>query len=328
MKSERVLSGIKPTGELHIGNYFGMIRQSIDLQERFDGTRFYFLADLHAITIPYEQKTLAQNTLEMAIELLALGLDPHQSVFFVQSHVPQHTELATLFSGLLPVSELERMTQYKDVSKKGLAYRTAGLLMYPVLMAADILIYKATRVPVGDDQLQHLELARVVVRKFNKRFGETFPEPKPLITKTSRVMSLIDPKRKMNKSDGAKSYIALADEPNVIKEKLAKAVTATTGGGKNPGVDNLLSIMAEVSDENTVREFESAEKNGTIRYSDLKERLANDLDEHFAPFRKKRAELLKKPSYVREVLEEGRRRATTIAEETMEEVRGKMGLLK
>lgn len=328
MKSERVLSGIKPTGELHIGNYFGMVRQSIDLQETFDGQCLYFIADLHAMTIPYDHATLADQTLEVTTNLLALGLDPHRCILFVQSHVPQHTELANLFSGLLPVAELERMTQFKDVGAKGLAYRTAGLLMYPVLMAADILIYKATRVPVGDDQLQHLELARVVVRKFNKRFGETFPEPKPLVTKTSRVMSLVDPTRKMNKSDGPKSYIALADEPKTIKEKLAKAVTATSGGGKNPGVANLLSLLREVGGQKSAVRFEEQEKDGSIRYSELKEQLANDLAEHFAPFRKKRAELLKKPKYVREVLEEGRQKASVIANQTMEEVRGKMGLLK
>lgn len=300
------------------------MKQCVALQRDYDC--FYCVVDLHALTVPQDPKTFARTTLETAIDMLAVGIDPERSALFIQSQIPQHAELAWMFNTITPLGELERMTQFKE--KKQRHGIVMGLLDYPVLMAVDILIYKPAVVPIGDDQVQHLELTHSIARKFNRLYGETFPEPRQLLTKTARVMSLTDPKKKMSKSDGVKSYIGLSDEPNIIKQKLAKAVTATTGGKENPGVVNLLSIMAEVSDAETVKEFEAAEKKGTIRYAEFKERLANDLSEHFAPFRKKRAELLKKPKYVREVLEEGRKKASAIAKKTMDEVRGKMGLLQ
>lgn len=325
MHRDIVLSGIQPTGTLHLGNYLGMLKQSVALQADHDC--WYFLADLHALTVVQDPKKFAATTLEVATDLLALGIDPKRSTLFVQSQVPEHTELMWLLATLTPLGELERMTQYKDKAKENTDNINAGLLTYPILMAADILLYRGAVIPVGEDQQQHVEFARILVRKFNNRYGQTFAEPKAQLVKGARIMSLMDPKKKMSKSHGEKSYIALADSPATIKDKVMKAVTATTGGGENPGAKNLLAIMREVSDAKVVADFENAEKDGSIRYADLKAQLAADLADHLAPFRKKRAELLKKPKYVLDVLEDGRKKASKAASATMAEVRKKVGLL-
>ncbi|MFH1170980.1 MAG: tryptophan--tRNA ligase [bacterium] len=320
-----VFSGIQPTGTLHIGNYFGALRQWIALQDQY--TCFYSIVDLHALTVRQDPRTFAEQTLNAAMDFCALGFDPNKAVLCLQSQIPEHTELSWLLTTLTPIGELERMTQYKDKAREHSANVNAGLLLYPVLMAADILLYKGTLVPVGEDQVQHVELARVLARKFNNTYGQTFPEPKPKLNRAARIMSLTDPTKKMSKSHGEKSYIALTDAPSVIGQKLAKAVTATTGGRKNPGVENLFTIMREVSDAKTVARFEEQERGGTIKYADLKKRLAADLAEHFAPFRARRAERAKNPRSVLEILEEGRKRASALARRTMEEVQKKVGLL-
>ncbi len=326
---QRVLSGIKPTGQPHLGNYLGMLKQSVALQQESSYVRFYFIADLHALTVQQDPKTFAQETLNTAMNLLALGLDPELSTIFVQSHIPEHAELAWIFNTLTPIGELKRMTQFKEKSNEQSENVNFGLLDYPVLMTADIILYKSELIPVGDDQAQHVETARVLVRKFHNRYGKTFPEPKALFTHAKRIMSLTDPTKKMSKSHGEKSYIALTDEPEVIRQKLNKAVTATSGGKKmDPGVENLFTIMREVSPAVTVQRFEEQQKDGSIQYSELKKQLANDLAEHLAPFRKKRAELMEKTAFVKEVLEEGRKKASVIAKATMEEVREKVGLLR
>lgn len=320
---------MQPTGQPHLGNYLGMLKQSVALQQESSYERFYFIADLHALTVRQDPKTFAQQTLNTAIDLLALGLDPALSTIFVQSHIPEHAELAWILNTLTPIGELKRMTQFKEKSDEQSENVNFGLLDYPVLMTADIILYKSELIPVGDDQAQHVETARVLVRKFHNRYGKLFPEPKALFTHAKRIMSLLDPKKKMSKSHGEKSFIALTDEPAVILQKVSKAVTATAGGKElDPGVANLFAIMREVSPAETVQRFEEQQKDSSIRYAELKKLLASDLAEHLAPFRKRRAELTKKESYVKEVLEEGKKKASSIAKATMEEVRQKIGLLQ
>ncbi len=318
---ERILSGIRPSSRLHIGNYLGAIRQWIELQHL--SRSFFMIADLHAITTPYEPKALPQAIRDVALDYLAAGLDQHKATLFIQSHVPEHVELSWLFSTFTPIGELNRMTQFKEKGE-GKATANLGLLAYPVLMAADILIYKATGVPVGEDQLQHVELARTVARKFNAKYGETFPEPKALLSHGKRIMSLLDPAKKMSKSDG--SGIQLDDAADVIKKKVMKAVTATKGGDGNPGVMNLLTLLKEFSDQTTYRQFMNAEQTGTIKYSELKAQLAEDIARHFDAFRKRRAELASNNRYLDDILSEGAKDARIVAKKTLEEVKRKMGL--
>lgn len=327
MMTERILSGIQPTGELHIGNYLGALKQWVALQDSYEC--YYCIVDLHALTVRQDPKTFAQTTLNTAADLLALGVDSEKSVLFVQSQIPEHAELTWILDTLAPTAELERMTQYKEKAAQNAKNVNAGLLNYPVLQAADILLYKPAFVPVGEDQVQHVELTRLLARKFNKQYGETFPEPKAKLTKAARIMSLTEPTKKMSKSHGEKSYIALTDEPGVIQQKLSKAVTATSGGKTmDPGVANLFAILNEVSAPEVVERFVAQQKDGSIRYAELKKQLADDLAEHLVRFRSRRKELTKKELYVRGVLEDGRKKAAKIAEQTMEEVRQKMGLLR
>lgn len=326
MRNETVFSGIQPSGRLHIGNYFGALKQWIELQNQFHC--YYCIVDLHALTVKQDPKAFAQQTFDAAVDFCALGFDPAKATLFVQSHVAEHAELMWLLATLTPMGELGRMTQYKEKSREQARNINVGLFAYPALMAADILLYKGTLVPVGEDQVQHVELARVLARKFNRQYGQTFPEPKPKLNRAARIMSLTEPTKKMSKSHNEASLIALTDEPEVIRKKIAKAVTATIGGGKNPGVENLFSILHEVSDEQTLKTFEEQENNGTVKYAELKKRLANDLAEHLAPFRSKRAELLKKTAYVHEVLEEGRKKAHAVASATMDVVRNRVGLFR
>ncbi len=317
----RILSGIRATGALHIGNYLGAIQQWIELQNI--ATAFYMIADLHAITTPFDAKQLPDQVRVVAAEYLAAGLDPKKATLFVQSAVPAHAELAWLLNTLTATGDLERMTQFKEKVQQG-APTTSGLFTYPVLMAADILLYHADHVPVGDDQVQHVELARTLARKFNRQFGKTLIEPQPLLSEGRRVLSFRDPSKKMSKTNDEPLY--LCDEPKVIQAKLARAVTATTGGGKNPGVENLFVLLRTFSPPNVVADFEAAEKNGTIRYADLKTQLANDIAEHFADFRKRRAALLKDPATIDDVLTDGAKRANAVADATLAEVYTKTGL--
>jgi len=220
----RILSGIQPTGELHLGNYLGALKQWIDLQN--DHECFYMLADLHALTIPQDPKTFRKQVIEKAAEYVAVGLDPKRCTIFAQSDVKEHTELTWIFNTLTPISELERMTQYKDKSKKQQESSNVGLFDYPVLMAADILLYLPEAVPVGHDQIQHVELTRLIARKFNSKYGKIFLEPKPLLVKQgARIMSFKNPKNKMSKSDGPDSYISLFEEPEAIKKKIMSSPT-------------------------------------------------------------------------------------------------------
>jgi len=324
----RVLSGIQPTGSIHIGNYLGAIKQWVELQEKNEC--IFFIADLHSLTIPYEPKELQENILETAIAYIAAGIDPEKSIFFVQSDVKEHTELCWFLNTVCPIGDLERMTQYKEKVRQFKKNINAGLLVYPILQAADILLYKIETVPVGRDQVQHIELARTIARKFNQKFGKTFVEPKALLPKMgAKIMALNNPKKKMSKSLGPQSYISLFETPVEIKKKVMAAVTDTGkqikyNPLKKPGISNLLTIYSLFS-EKPIKELEKSFKGKG--YAQLKKSLAELLINYLEPFRRKRKELLSREVYIKETLKLGSKRAGTIAQFTLQEARKKMGLL-
>src|SRR3989344_5357576 len=324
----RIFSGIQPTNQLHIGNYLGAIKQWVQLQK--DNECIYCIVDLHALTIPYDPKTLQQKIKETAIAMMAAGIDPEKSIVFVQSQVKEHAELGWLFNTITPLGELTRMTQYKDKSKKFKDNINAGLLDYPVLQAADVLLYKGEAVPVGKDQEQHIELMRSLAKKFNQKFGQTFKEPESLILKEgSKIMSLTDPKKKMSKSDEPKSCIFLFDAPEDITKKI---MSATTDSGKDikynitkkSGISNLLTIYSLLSGK-TTQELEKEFKGKN--YGEFKKSLAEVVVNYLEPFRRKQKELASREAYIQEILKKGQDRAQIIAKATMQEVKEKMGLV-
>ena len=323
----RIVSGIQPTGSIHIGNYLGAIKQWLDLQKQEDCV--FFIADLHALTIPYDKDKLQESILETAITYLVLGVDPQKSIFFVQSHIKEHSELCWLLNTVIPLGELERMTQFKEKTKQFKKDINAGLLTYPVLQAADILLYKGMAVPVGKDQVQHVELTRTIARRFNNKFGKVFPEPKALLSKNgAKIMSLNNRKKKMSKSLGPQSYVSLFEDPKSIEKKIMSAVTDTGkkikfDEKKKPGISNLLNIYSLFSGK-TIKEIEKEfDKKG---YAEFKKSLSELLIEELREFRKKRDEFLSRKVYVYETLKLGAKRAQNIADTTMIEVRQKMGL--
>ena len=323
---QTIFSAVQPSGELHLGNYLGALKNFLELQKEYNC--FFFIADYHSITGNYNPKEKSQQIFDLALDFLAAGLDPEKCILAIQSQIPEHTELTWIFNTVTPISELERMTQFKDKANHQDKNINMGLFDYPVLQAADILIYKAGLVPIGQDQVQHVELTRKIARFFNNKFGETFPEPKPLLTETPKIMSLADPTKKMSKSHGAKSYLGINDEPEIIKKKLKSAVTDTGATGQvNPAIENLFLLLEIFSNLEKVKYFKTAHQNKDIKYSELKETLATDIANYFAPFREKRKELDAKPDYVKEVLKEGAEKAKATARETMKEVRGKIGLI-
>jgi len=324
----RIFSGVRPTGELHIGNYLGAIKQWILLQEKNECV--FCIVDLHGITTPYEPKELQKNILDVAITYLAAGLNPEKCIFFVQSQVKEHSELAWLLGTITPLAELQRMTQFKEKAKKHKEYINAGLLNYPILMAADILLYQTDLVPVGKDQEQHVELTRTIARKFNQSFGQTFKTPEVLLPKIgAKIMSLQNPKKKMSKTDDPRGCLGLFDGPEEIQKKIMSAVTDTgkvikDDPEKKPGISNLLTIYSLFS-EKSIKEIEKKFKGKG--YAEFKKSLAELLINSLEPFRRKRKELILREVYVREILEQGRKRAQIIAQSTLQEVRKKMGLI-
>ncbi|MFA6042961.1 MAG: tryptophan--tRNA ligase [Patescibacteria group bacterium] len=325
MSKPRIISGIQPTGKLHLGNYLGALKNFVDLQDSGKYDCFFFIADLHSLTENFDPKQKTQDILEVAATFLALGLNPKLSTIFLQSAIPAHSQLAWIFNTLTPMGELERMTQYKDKAARQKENVNVGLFTYPVLQVADILLYKPFGVPVGQDQVQHVELTRTLARKFNTRFGETFPEPKVILTPTPKVMSLLEPTKKMSKSLGDQHVINLSDEPETITKKLARAVTATKGGEANPGVENLLTILDQF-DATATKHFKREEAAGTIRYSDLKSELAGVLDRTFGHFREERTALLAQPKKLVATLAKGNAQAAKVAEQTLQEVMRQVGL--
>lgn len=325
VKKNIVFSGIKPTSRMHLGNYLGLIKQAVELQEHHEC--IYSIVDLHAITKPQKPEELANNTRDIVLDLLALGIDPKRSILFVQSQVSQHSELAWIFNTITPVSWLDRLGPYKEEIAQNPQLNQVGMLDYPVLMAADILLYKATLVPVGEDQLPHIDVANEIAKRFNHLFGKTFEPVKALLTKGARIMSLTDPKKKMSKSGDA--GISLGDAPEEIRHKIKRAVTDSgseirfTPGAK-PAVSNLLTIYSILSG----KDIKDIEKMYAGKgYADFKKDLAEVIVDYFADFRKKRAALEKKPDDLHDVLRNGAERATVIAKKTLAEAKTKMGFL-
>jgi len=322
-----LFSGIQPTGEIHLGNYLGALKNWADLQNEFNC--YYAIVDLHAITVDYQPKQYQEKILDTAIDLLSIGLDPKKSTLFVQSHVSEHTELCWLFNSLVPLAELERMTQFKDKAKEHKKNINAGLFDYPVLQAADILLYHGEMVPVGEDQLQHLELCNTIVRRFNNKFGEYFQTVKPIVGAGARIMSLTEPAKKMSKSLGPKNYIALNDSPEIIRKKVMSAVTDTgpTGDKMAPGVKNLFTLLELLANKKTIGKFQQVYQNKTIRYSELKSELAEAIIDYLKPIQEKRKSLAKDKSQVQKVLAAGAKKAQTVAQKNILEIKKKMGLI-
>ena len=321
----RVFSGIQPTGEIHIGNYLGAIKNWVELQKKADC--IFCIVDLHALTVPYDVSKLENKIYEKVIAYIASGIDPKKSIIFIQSQVPEHTELNWLLNTVTPVGELQRMTQYKEKAKKHNKNINAGLLTYPILMAADILLYQTDLVPVGKDQKQHVELAREIARKFNQRFGKTFKLPNVYISKMgAKIMSLSDPKKKMSKSDAPQTYISLFDSSEEIKRKIMSAQTDSEKQIKyspvlKPGISNLLTIYSLFSGR-SIKDLEQ-EFDGR-GYVEFKKYLANLLIDSLEPFRQAKKQYTKKQ--IQEILDNGANKAQKIAQVTMDNVRKKMGL--
>jgi tryptophanyl-tRNA synthetase len=325
-KKSVLFSGIQPSGHLHIGNYLGAIQNWVRLQNEGKYQCIFSIVDYHALTGDRTAAERRAQIFTVAAELLALGIDPKKSIFFVQSHVPEHTELAWIFSTLTPMAELERMTQYKDKSAHQAQNINTGLFTYPVLQSADILLYHTAVVPVGQDQVQHIELARDTARWFNNKFGAYFPEPRHALTPVPKVMSLSSPEKKMSKSHGADSVIELADSPEEIARKIKKAVTASEPGTRSPGVENLLLLLREFGEASVYESYRAAQKNGSIQYGALKTALAESLAAYFAAFREKRAYYIAHPRKVEAALALGAKQASVRAKKTMKEVRKAIGV--
>lgn len=321
---KRIFSGIQPSGELHIGNLLGAVSHWVDLQERYEC--IYAIVDLHAITQDFDPREMPARVFDLAKGLLACGLDPGRCTLFVQSTVPEHTELTWILNTLTPIGLLSRMTQFKDKSE-GKGEVAVGLFDYPVLQAADIILYKADAVPVGEDQQQHLEFTRDLVRKFNLRFGETFPEPRTLLSSAPRVLGL-DGERKMSKSLG--NHIALTDDPETVWKKLGPAKTDVQRKRRSdpgrPEVCNIFSyhrFFSSPEEQEWAREGCASAGIGCV---DCKKVVAKNIDAVLEPIRERHAELDAHPGRVEEVLAAGTGRLRPVAEATLREVRQKMGL--
>ena len=326
----RVLSGVQPSGTLHIGNYLGAIKQFVALQDEYDA--FFCVVDLHAITVPQNPEQLRANTLEVAATYLAAGIDPQKSTIFIQSHVPAHAELGWILNTMTPLAELERMTQFKEKAKSREREGVyAGLLNYPTLMAADILLYQTDVVPVGEDQMQHTELTRSLAERFNNRFGPVLKIPKPMVRKeTARIMGLDDPTKKMSKSAASEAnYVALTDLPEVIRRKIKTAVTDSGkeimyDPDKKPGISNLLVIFSEFAGK-PIQDVEHAYRDKT--YALFKEDLAQLLVEKLTPLREGIIAWRDNSEKLVSILEEGGVRARHTAQHTLMDVKKRMGFV-
>jgi len=318
----RILSGIQPSGTLHLGNYFGMMKPAIELQDK--GEAFYFIADLHALTTVHNGKALAANCREVAIDFLACGLDPAKSCFFRQSTVPAVTELSWILSTLTPMGLLERCHSYKDKTAKGIA-PSHGLFAYPVLMAADILIYDSDLVPVGRDQKQHLEVTRDLVVKFNETYGEILKMPEPSIQEHTAVVPGLDG-AKMSKSYG--NTIGLFEEEKALRKKIMgiKTDSALVEDPKPTEDSSILGLYRLVASPDAVEVMEGDFRRGGIGYGDFKKRLFEATWEYFAPMRARRQEILADPGYVDQVLKDGSEKANALAATVLKRVRSAVGL--
>lgn len=329
MAKKRVLSGIRASGRLHIGNYFGAVEGMLELQDNPEYETFYMVADLHALTTPYDIEELRKNRIEVVKDYLAAGLDPDKSVIFEQSD-SLHAELAFYLSSVVTVARMQHLPTYKDKVKQYPEHSTMALLNYPVLMAADILAYKAHSVPVGDDQIPHLEVAREIAKKMNEKYGADFPGPEQFKTKGSYVPSLTSltaREKKMSKSIEG-SYIGLTDNLETIKTKIAKVPTDSGKGNDivTPGTDGALTIFTLVELFQPGKGVEYAKQRATtgVKYQEIKEELANAIFEKLRPMQAKRAALSNEE--VEKVIKEGGKKARSVVESTIDELREKMGL--
>ncbi|MFZ6036492.1 MAG: tryptophan--tRNA ligase [Patescibacteria group bacterium] len=372
--NKTVFSGIQPSGQLHIGNYYGAIRSWLELQADPTHDCIFAVVDYHALTEGPRPADLQRRIFETTVDFVAAGLDPKKSIIMLQSFVPEHTELGWILNCITPISWLERVPTFKDKAKQFSDNVNMGLLDYPVLMAADILLYNSHLVPVGQDQLAHLELAREIARSFNARYGQVFVEPQSRVTPTPKIMSLSDPTRKMSKSLGPKAYLALADDPDTIRKKIKSAVTAA-GTEKDiirlflkrnkevhmefkdiPAATTIIRSEQDLSDLQTElgtvkfhtymayfnmymllylfgekadrKQFVDALQSGDVRFSVFKEMLIERIiaNRELADFRKKRAELIKSPKKVESLLIAGSKRARTIAQRHLLQIKKTIGI--
>jgi len=323
---KRLFSGIQPSGDVHIGNYLGAIKNWVQMIEQYDC--IFCIVDYHAITIEYDPKEMQRCILNAAAVNIAAGLDPNRCTIFVQSYVPEHTELAWILNTITPMGHLERMTQFKDKSKQHRENINAGLFTYPVLQTADILLYKGEAVPVGEDQIQHIELAREIARKFNLRYGETFPDPQEVLSAAPRIMGL-DGKTKMSKSLG--NYISLVETPESIWKKLSTAVTdenrkRRTDPG-NPEICNLFTLHKHFSKKEQIDRINVVCRTAEIGCIECKKILSDNIVEVLTPIRYRYEQLIKDTTYLLDLLHTCAKKCKNIAENTMSEVKRKMGLV-
>jgi tryptophanyl-tRNA synthetase len=318
----RILTGIQPSGSLHLGNYFGAMRPMVELQDQ--GQVFYCLVDLHALTTVRDPRVLAENIRSAAIDSLACGIDPERTVFWRQSHVPMVTELTWILGNVTPMGLLERAHAYKDKVARGIA-ANHGLFAYPVLMAADILLYDADRVPVGEDQKQHLEITRDIVVKMNEAYGEVLKLPEPDIQESTAVVPGLDG-QKMSKSYG--NTIEIFSEEKALRKKVMGIVTdsASLEEPKDPSTSTIVALYRLVASPAEVHQMEAEFRAGGIGYGEFKKRLFAAIWEYFAPMRERRDELLRDPAQVDEILRDGAERAQAVADEVMGRVRRAIGL--
>lgn len=330
MENKKVIfSGMQPSGSLTLGNYLGALKNWVNLQNEY--TCYYCVVDMHAITVPKEPKDLRKNTYEVLANYIAAGLDTEQVTLFVQSHVPAHAELSWILNCFSYFGELGRMTQFKDKSKKQDSNAiTAGLFTYPVLMAADILLYQTDLVPVGEDQRQHLEITRDIAQRFNNRFSETFTIPEPYISKdVNKIMSLQEPNSKMSKSDSNENaYILIMDKPDAIKRKFKRSVTDSIGvvnyTDEQPGVKNLINIYSKITNkrpEDIVSDFEGK------GYEQLKDDVAEIVIEELRPIQERIDYLLKNKDFLEKIYISGAEKAEAVARKTLRKVQNKIGFI-
>jgi tryptophanyl-tRNA synthetase len=322
---KRLFSGIQPSGDVHIGNYLGAIKNWVKLLDDYDC--IFSIVDYHAVTSEYDPGQMQQRIINAAAVNMGAGLDPERCIIFVQSHVPEHTELTWILNTLTPMGHLERMTQFKDKAGQNKKNVNVGLFDYPVLQTADILLYKGCAVPVGDDQVQHIELSREIARKFNTRYGELFPEPQHILSDAPRIMGL-DGKSKMSKS--MNNYISLIEDPDTIWKKLSRAVTDENRKRRNdpgnPDICNIFTLHKYFSKDIEIERVNKECRTAEIGCVDCKKILYNNMIKELEPIREKSLNLINNPDFVIDVLHTGAEKCKKIAEETMKEVRSLMGL--
>jgi tryptophanyl-tRNA synthetase len=325
---KRVFSGSRPTGKLHLGNYLGAVKGYIALQEKEDLDCIYSVVDLHGITTPFDPQNYQRQIDDVVLDYLACGLNPQKCHLMIQSQVPEHVELAYLLSTIYPVSRVEQLPTYKDKKLENPDYINVGLFYYPILMAADILVYKAELVPVGIDQEPHIEVTREIARKFNSLFGRTFPEPKRFATEGENIPSLKGGGKMSKSVEG--SYILLTDDLETIKKRLAEAPTDVGFGKEVPktgGVANLLKLVRLFEGDEGYEGYVGEYLGKGIRYQELKAELAEAIYRELKPIQERRKHFAENPELVKEILEEGREYCCQIAKETLREVKERMGLI-